>query len=129
MQVPLVIIVGFLGAGKTTLLQRIIPILGKAGIRPRVILNDYEDATVDAARLSTLDALVAPISGDCICCGSRDELFTTLVNMDVGPRSLVLIEANGTSDATELHDMLVLDQRLTSFTLPIQLTVVDVKRW
>lgn len=129
MQVPLVLIVGFLGAGKTTLLQRMIPVLARAGIRPRVILNDYQDATVDAARLAALDALVSPISGDCVCCGSREELLSALTGMTPEPRSVVLIEANGTSDATELHDMLALDHRLAAFTPPVQLSVIDVKRW
>lgn len=129
MAVPLLLIVGYLGAGKTTLLQRLIPALGAAGVRPHVILNDYQDARVDAARLAALDALVTPISGDCICCGSRDELLESLVALDVDERSAVLIEANGTSDAAELHDVLTLDPRLTRMSRPIQVTVVDARRW
>ncbi|MBL8980982.1 MAG: hypothetical protein JNL26_02300, partial [Gemmatimonadetes bacterium] len=129
MAVPLLLIVGYLGAGKTTLLQRLIPALGAEGVRPHVILNDYQDARVDAARLAALDALVTPISGDCICCGSREELLESLVALDVDERSAVLIEANGTSDAAELHDILTLDPRLTRMSRPIQVTVVDARRW
>ncbi len=126
---PLLLIVGYLGAGKTTLLQRLVPLLGAAGTRPHVILNDYQDARVDAARLAALDALVTPISGDCICCGSREELLTSLAALPLTGDSLVLIEANGTSDATELHDILALDPRLDALTRPMQVTVVDARRW
>ncbi len=129
MQSPLVLIVGYLGAGKTTFLQRVVPALGARGVRPRVVLNDYQDARVDAARLAALDALVTPISGDCICCGSRQELLDALVSLDQVPGSVVLIEANGTSDAAELHDVLALDPRLMAFSRPIQVTVVDARRW
>lgn len=129
MQTPLVLLVGYLGAGKTTFLQRIIPALGGLGVRPRVILNDYQDARVDAARLAALDALVTPISGDCICCGSREELLSTLLTLEAQANQVVLIEANGTSDAAELHDILVLDRRLSAYTRPVQVTVIDASRW
>lgn len=129
MPAPLLLIVGYLGAGKTTLLQRLIPTLGAAGARPHVILNDYQDARVDAARLAALDAQVTPISGDCICCGSREELLTSLASLSLTSHSVVLIEANGTSDATELHDILALDPRLDALTRPMQVTVVDARRW
>lgn len=127
--VPLILVVGYLGSGKTTFLQRVVTALGARNIRPRVILNDYQDASVDAARLSTLQALVTPISGDCVCCGSRDELFAALLARNPQPDSVVLVEANGTSDAAELHDMLALDPRLGAFSRPIQVTVIDVSRW
>lgn len=129
MQTPLVLVVGYLGAGKTTFLQQVIPALASAGLRPRVILNDYQDARVDAARLAALDTLVTPISGDCICCGSREELITTLVGMERLPGDVVVIEANGTSDAAELHDILLLDRRVAGFARPQQVTVIDVRRW
>ena len=45
---PLILIAGFLGAGKTTLLRALLPRLGARGLRPHVILNDYENADVDA---------------------------------------------------------------------------------
>jgi G3E family GTPase len=127
--VPLLLIVGYLGAGKTTLLQRLIPRLGAEGVRPRVILNDYQDARVDAARLAALDALVTPISGDCICCGSREELLESLAGLVIDADTAVLIEANGTSDAAELHDVLALDPRLSALSRPIQVTVIDARRW
>lgn len=129
MQTPLVLIVGFLGAGKTTLLTRLVPALASLGLRPHVVLNDYQDARIDAARLANLQALVTPISGDCVCCGSREELISALAEWPATERSVMLVEANGTSDATEIHEVLTLDRRLLAYARPVQVTVVDVSRW
>ena len=49
---PLLIISGFLGAGKTTLLRRILAELDARELRSDVILNDFENATIDAATLN-----------------------------------------------------------------------------
>lgn len=45
---PLIIIVGFLGSGKTTYLKKLLPLLSNLGIEPHVIINDYENASIDA---------------------------------------------------------------------------------
>ena len=45
---PIIAIVGFLGAGKTTLLQHLIDNFSKDGWNPFVVLNDYENAYLDA---------------------------------------------------------------------------------
>lgn len=60
---PLVILVGFLGAGKTTYLKNLLPQLVKVGIEPHVIINDYENATVDAELFAGLTKHITPING------------------------------------------------------------------
>jgi G3E family GTPase len=76
---PLVLITGFLGSGKTTRLRELLPHLIEAGVRPHVILNDYANADVDSATLRDLVPDITPITGSCVCCDSRDELFDVLV--------------------------------------------------
>ena len=44
----IITIIGFLGAGKTTLLKYLIDNFIDKGWDPFVILNDYENATMDA---------------------------------------------------------------------------------
>lgn len=127
--IPLVLMAGFLGAGKTRFLTDLIPRLGAAGIRTRIILNDFENARIDAARLGALDALVTPLNGECVCCGSLRELLQTLYEVPPDPGSVMLIEANGATETDELLGHLTTDARLAHFSLPLQLTVVDATRW
>ncbi len=126
---PLVLMAGFLGAGKTRFLTTIIPLLLERGVRVRIVLTDFENAKIDAARLGELDALVTPLNGECICCGSLRELLDTLQAVPHDPGSVMLIEANGATETDELLGYLTTDTTLTHFTLPMQLTVIDAARW
>ena len=73
---PLVVIVGFMGAGKTTLLKWLIKKYVDDDWQPTLILNDYENATLDSQQfLSFLDPeCVQALSGSCICCTGLTEL-------------------------------------------------------
>lgn len=126
---PLILITGFLGAGKTTLVRALLPRLTSKGIRPHVILNDYENAEVDAATFGAYSEFVRPIAGTCICCGSQDELMHELRNAPLSGESVMLLEANGTADATEIIEILTADWRASRYTLPVQVAVVDTERW
>ena len=127
--IPLVLMAGFLGAGKTRFLTTLIPQLAARGVRVRIVLNDFENAKIDAARLGELDALVTPLNGECVCCGSLRELLDTLQAVPPDPGSVMLIEANGATETDELLGYLTTDATLTQFTLPLQLTVIDAARW
>jgi G3E family GTPase len=126
---PLVLLVGFLGSGKTTYLRALLPALQSRGLDPHVVINDYQNARVDAALLHDLAESVVPISGSCVCCGSREELLAALENFEHTPKRVLVIETNGTTDSEELIELLSLEPSLNRFTLPIQLSVIDGKRW
>lgn len=126
---PLVILVGFLGAGKTTYLRHLLPKLSELGLDPFVIINDYENARVDAELLNGLVAFIQPISGSCVCCGSREELIDALAGFDHQKNRVLIVETNGTTDSEDLIEMLSLNSSLRQFTLPIQVSVIDAKRW
>ncbi len=126
---PLVLIAGFLGAGKTTLLRGLLPGFRAAGLVPHVILNDYRNAAIDAATLDVDPDLVAPIAGTCICCGSQAELMAALRDAPLTADSVLLLEANGTSDTTEIIEILTVDRRARRYTRPVQVTVIDATRW
>ncbi|MEO7997108.1 MAG: GTP-binding protein [Gemmatimonadaceae bacterium] len=127
--IPLVLLAGFLGAGKTRFLTDVVPLLHNAGIRVRIVLNDFENANIDAERLGSLNALVTPLNGECVCCTTLPELMQTLQGVPPDPGSVLLIEANGATDAIELLANLTTDRRMAHFTPPLQLTVIDAARW
>lgn len=126
---PLVVIVGFLGSGKTTFLKSLLPELKSQGVAPKVIINDYQNAGVDAEQLRAFAEEIRAISGDCVCCGSREELVASLEAFQHTPGSIAVVETNGTTDAEQLIEMLSLEPGLGKFTLPIQVSLIDGKRW
>lgn len=126
---PLVVIVGFLGSGKTTFLKSLLPALKSQSVTPRVIINDYQNAGVDAEQLRAFTEEIRAISGDCVCCGSREELVASLESFQHTPGSIAVVETNGTTDAEQLIEMLSLEPGLEKFTLPIQISLIDGKRW
>jgi len=126
---PLVLVVGFLGSGKTTFLKNLMPALAVEGLAPELIINDYQNARIDAEQFRDLAAEVKALSGDCVCCGSRDELLEALRAFHHGAGKVMIIETNGTTDSAQLIESLALDPALKKFSPPVQLSVIDGKRW
>ncbi|MGY5351304.1 GTP-binding protein [Wenyingzhuangia sp. IMCC45533] len=126
----IITIVGFLGAGKTTLLRHLIIKYTNAGWEPFVILNDYENAHLDANGLTDKIPLkkIKALTGSCICCSGINELRDYVNRVPERANGITFIEANGTSDACTLMEFLSvgLDDR---FLPPVQISVVDVKNW
>ncbi len=126
---PLVLVVGFLGSGKTTFLKNLMPALAVEALAPELIINDYQNARIDAEQFRDLAAEVKALSGDCVCCGSRDELLEALRDFKHESGKVMIIETNGTTDSVQLIEALALDPSLKKFSPPIQLSVIDGKRW
>ena len=126
----LITIVGFLGAGKTTLIKQLLNRCIEEGRVPFVILNDYENASLDARQLTRrLDAKnVMALSGSCICCSGIEELRNYVNSIPRRDKGITLIEANGTSDACTLNGFLGVGLK-AHFLPPVQVSVVDVKNW
>jgi G3E family GTPase len=127
--IPLALVAGFFGAGKTRFLTTVIPELHARGLRAQVLLNDFESAEIDTTRLTELSSVVTPLSGECVCCSSLEDLLTALATMPHTPNAVTLIEANGATKTEELLGRLTTDHRLARYTLPLQVTIVDAKRW
>jgi G3E family GTPase len=125
---PLVILAGFLGAGKTTFLRVVVTELVRRGLRPRIILNDLENARVDGATLRDLEAELAPVSGACLCCETQDALIEAL-RMESAPHDLVLLETNGTTDTGVLLEVLAEAEGLDHLAPPLQLTMIDAAKF
>lgn len=126
---PLIVIVGFLGAGKTTFLQNLVPALGAEGLSPSLLINDYQNARIDAERFRGVIDEVTTLNGDCVCCGSRDELLAVLEQFEHRTGRVLLLETNGTTDSEQLLETLAFNKDLKRFTPPIQLSIIDGQRW
>jgi G3E family GTPase len=127
---PLVVIVGFLGAGKTTLLKKLVKDAIEADQKPFVILNDYQNASLDAQPLieELGQEVVKTLNGSCICCTGLTELRERVNSIPQRTDGVTLIEANGTSDACALMEFLGVGIN-ENFAPPIQLSVVSVADW
>jgi G3E family GTPase len=126
---PFVILAGFLGAGKTTFLRTIVSELVRRRLRPRIILNDLENARVDGATLRDLEAELAPVSGGCLCCETQDALIEALRAESASPHDVVLLETNGTTDTGVLLEVLSEASGLDHLGPPLQLTMVDAAKF
>ncbi|WP_028889045.1 GTP-binding protein [Tenacibaculum ovolyticum] len=126
----IITIVGFLGAGKTTLLKHLLASFSNKGWSPFIILNDYENATIDAQQFAKQIGLncIKPLNGSCICCNGIVELRNTVNRIPERKNGITLIEANGTSDACSLMEFLGVGLN-DRFLPPIQISVVNVKNW
>jgi G3E family GTPase len=127
-QTPLVLLTGFLGAGKTTFLQNLVTAALEKDFVPHVILNDYENADVDATSVRRLTQNVKAVSGSCVCCDSRDTLLDLLEALPRGGRNVAIVETNGTTDPVRLLEELSCDRRTRMFSVK-QVAVVDTQRW
>lgn len=126
---PLLVVTGFLGAGKTTFLRTLLPALGRVGLRARVLLNDFADARIDGATLADLVPDLVALSGTCVCCEDLDEMLALLGGMETRPGDVAIVEANGGTEASELLALLGGAPELDRYAPPLQLTVVDAKRF
>jgi G3E family GTPase len=126
----IITIVGFLGAGKTTLLKYLMEKYINKGWQPFLVLNDYENANIDAQQfIKQLDVKnIKALSGSCICCSGIVELRNIVNKIPERKNGITLIEANGTSDACALMEFLGvgINER---YLPPIQVSVVAIKNW
>ena len=128
-RIPLVLIAGFLGAGKTTFLRSLMSALEARKTGFSVVVNDFENAEVDATRLRSSEATVRAINGSCVCCSSLHEFMEVLGDIEVPRGGVLLVEVNGASDVMSLIAAITARHECRRFTSPLQVTVADAQRW
>ena len=101
MEIPVLLLTGYLGSGKTTLLNHILN--NEKGIKFAVIVNDIGEVNIDADLIQKggivggqgNDDLVALQNG-CICCTLKMDLVEQLTEIaNTGKFDYIVIEASG----------------------------------
>ena len=98
--IPVLLLTGYLGSGKTTLVNHILA--NKRGIKFAVIVNDIGEVNIDAALIEKGgvvgkkdDSLVAVQNG-CICCTLKTDLIEQMFEiMKMQRFDYIVIEASG----------------------------------
>jgi len=126
---PLLFITGFLGAGKTTLLREILEEYRALGRAADVILNDFENAEIDAATLPDYAASIAPIAASCACCDSLEDLVQLALAAQRSEGDALLVELNGTADPLPLLESFTLLEDKLPFFPRWQAGVIDARHW
>jgi len=126
---PLLFITGFLGAGKTTLLRNLLEELKKLERTADVILNDYENAEIDASTLHGRATSIFPIAASCACCDSLEDLVKLSLAAQRSEGDVLLIELNGTADPLPLLETFTLLEKKMAFLPRWQAGIVDARHW
>ncbi|MBB5350317.1 G3E family GTPase [Haloferula luteola] len=126
---PLVLLTGFLGAGKTSLLREILDASAARSLSVDVILNDYENAELDAETLYERAATVAPIAASCACCSGLQPLVELTLAAASSRHDLVVVEVNGTADPTPLLETFTLLESRIPLQPRWQVGVIDARHF
>lgn len=94
---------GYLGAGKTTIISRLLEQANDDGQEKRriaVLVNDFGQVNIDAARIAQRTDDVIELSNGCVCCALVDGFVETLDSILQWPESpdYLVIEPSGVAD-------------------------------
>lgn len=126
---PSLMITGFLGAGKTTFLRSLLVALHRQQIAADVILNDYENAEIDASTLRGDAASVEALAASCACCDGLSPLVDLAVAAGRSVNDLLLIELNGTADPLPLLESFTLLESRLRFRPRWQVCILDARKF
>lgn len=118
--IPVNLLTGFLGSGKTTLLRHLLadPALADTA----VVVNEFGEVGLDHLLVRELAEDVVLLSSGCVCCALKDDLGTTLIDLqraasvgEIPHFSRVVIETTGLADPMPIVRLLRVDTRLARF--------------
>lgn len=97
MEIPCLVIGGFLGSGKTTYLNSLLR--GASGFRLGVLVNDFGDVPIDYDLIESADENILELTGGCVCCTYGGDLLSALTQMIAKPSRFdaLIIETSGLS--------------------------------
>jgi G3E family GTPase len=125
----MVMITGFLGAGKTSFLRELLVHLPSHHLAADVILNDYENAELDAETIQGKASSIAALSASCACCGGFDGLIKLSLAAQQTRSDVLLVELNGTADPIPLLETFTLLESKLRFRPRWQIAIIDASQF
>ncbi len=130
-RVPIHVLTGFLGSGKTTLLRHLLADADLADTA--VVINEFGEVGLDHLLVREVAEDVILLSSGCMCCSVRDDLVSTLSELNALMRSgeipafaRVVVETTGMADPAPIMQAILSEQGLTPwFRLGQVITTVD----
>jgi G3E family GTPase len=126
---PMIMITGFLGAGKTSFLRELLRHLPTQHLTADVILNDYENAELDAETIQGKAGSIAALSASCACCGGFDDLIKLSLAAQKTRSDVLLVELNGTADPIPLLETFTLLEKKLCFRPRWQIAIIDASQF
>lgn len=130
-RLPIHVLTGFLGSGKTTLLRHLLadPDLSDTA----VVINEFGEAGLDHLLVREVAEDVVLLGSGCLCCSVRDDLVSTLAELnammrtgDIPAFARVVVETTGMADPAPIMQAVLSEQSLTPwFRLGQVITTVD----
>lgn len=130
-RVPIHVLTGFLGSGKTTLLRHLLADAGLADTA--VVINEFGEVGLDHLLVREVAEDVVLLSSGCLCCSVRDDLVSTLAELNALMRggeipafSRVVVETTGLADPAPIMQAILSETTLVPwFRLGQVITTVD----
>lgn len=126
MQVPVILITGFLGAGKTTLINQVLR--DHADKKISLILNEFGSVMLESKFVEVKGlGMVSELSGGCLCCVANVDLPRVIrYTLEQAPNTeYLIIEASGLSDPDPVRATLTSPELASLISLNTVLAVVD----
>jgi G3E family GTPase len=128
---PVHLLTGFLGSGKTTLLRKLLEDPSLADTV--VIINEFGEVGLDHLLVRQVAEDVVLLSSGCLCCAVRDDLVSSLAELDAMRRagkitsfSRAVIETTGLADPAPILLAITSERVLTpSYRMGNVVTTVD----
>lgn len=119
-EIPVLLLTGYLGSGKTTLLNHILG--NEKGIKFAVIVNDIGEVNIDADLIQKGGIVGQDDSGDlvalqngCICCTLKADLIRQISDLiNTGQFDYIVIEASGVCEPAPIAQTICAMQQMMS---------------
>ena len=122
------LITGFLGAGKTTFLKKFIHLFKDKRIH--LVINEFGKEGVDGLLVKELNAVMSEINNGSIFCACRLDKFEDELNkIKLSKPEVVIVEASGLSDPTNIRKVLDNPAYANEFDYKGSVCLVDALRF